>query len=311
MTIRIAYPSAESRQIHKDGKRVDMNQWDENEKGYGPIKQKFCGENRYIGVKNILEFYITRGCELFVKPRDAIQTMVRMEWTFKEFFANGGTTNFVDRVAGSLGIHASTIKMVSVYEGSVVLNYDITSDDDTSALEAIKTKQTQQFATGSMDLGAPILDVQVQVTSSDESTSSNTGSTRENVISGGVVTASGYDPIIITKTSQNQNGGNTPSSFVPNIPIMQVNSTTVNTQTIRKNKYQDAGGITIIEGSNNTAVMVIIIAGAALLLVALALVGKFIYNRLRERHVQVQYIKDANMQIQSKGKLVPHSEAVK
>lgn len=59
LTVRIAYPSAESRQILKDGQRVDMNQWDEAEKGYGSIKQAFCGENRYIGVKNILEFYIT------------------------------------------------------------------------------------------------------------------------------------------------------------------------------------------------------------------------------------------------------------
>lgn len=47
-----------------------------------------------------------------------------------EFFNNGGTTKFVDRVAGSLGIHASTIKVVSVYDGSVVLNYDIVADDD-------------------------------------------------------------------------------------------------------------------------------------------------------------------------------------
>lgn len=47
-----------------------------------------------------------------------------------EFFSNGGTTKFIDRVAGSLGIHASTIKVVSVYEGSVVLNYDITVDSD-------------------------------------------------------------------------------------------------------------------------------------------------------------------------------------
>lgn len=56
--------------------------------------------------------------------------MVRMEWTMNEFFSNGGTTKFVDRVAGSLGIHASTIKVVSVYEGSVVLNYDIVVDSD-------------------------------------------------------------------------------------------------------------------------------------------------------------------------------------
>jgi len=48
-----------------------------------------------------------------------------MEWTMDAFFSNGGTTSFMDRVAGSLGIHASTIKIVSVYEGSLVVNYEI------------------------------------------------------------------------------------------------------------------------------------------------------------------------------------------
>lgn len=62
--------------------------------------------------------------------------MVRMEWTFDEFFSNGGTTTFMDRVAGSLGIHASTIKIVSVYEGSLVVNYAI-ENDDTTQLENI------------------------------------------------------------------------------------------------------------------------------------------------------------------------------
>lgn len=66
--------------------------------------------------------------------------MVRMEWTMNEFFSNGGTTQFVDRVAGSLGIHASTIKIVSVYEGSVVLNYDITVDDDDASSSAAAQK---------------------------------------------------------------------------------------------------------------------------------------------------------------------------
>lgn len=85
-----------------------------------------------------------------------------------EFFSNGGTTQFIDRVAGSLGIHASTIKVVSVYEGSVVLNYDIVVDSSSGSaaqkqLAKIQEKQTQQFATGQMDLGAPILDVQASV----------------------------------------------------------------------------------------------------------------------------------------------------
>ena len=66
--------------------------------------------------------------------------MVRLEWTMKEFFAGGGTTKFVDRVAGALGIHASTIKVVSVYEGSVVLNYDIVADDDDDDAEKTLSK---------------------------------------------------------------------------------------------------------------------------------------------------------------------------
>lgn len=65
------------------------------------------------------------------------------------FFSNGGTTKFIDRLAGSLGIHASTIKIVSVYEGSLVINYEISVDDgDTSTLLKIKSKEADLFATG-------------------------------------------------------------------------------------------------------------------------------------------------------------------
>ena len=54
---------------------------------------------------------------------------MRLSWTLNEFFAAGGTTSFADRLAASLGIHASTIKIVSVYEGSVVIEYAIASGD--------------------------------------------------------------------------------------------------------------------------------------------------------------------------------------
>ena len=92
-----------------------------------------------------------------------------MEWTVDEFFANGGTTTFMDRIAGSLGIHASTIKVVSVYEGSTVVDYNI-ENDNTEELEAVQEKQTEAFATGGMDLGAPILDVQVTVSKEEDNT---------------------------------------------------------------------------------------------------------------------------------------------
>jgi DNA segregation ATPase FtsK/SpoIIIE-like protein len=53
-----------------------------------------------------------------------------MEWTMDEFFSNGGTTTFVDRLCASLGIHASTVKVVGVAPGSVVVNYEITPSED-------------------------------------------------------------------------------------------------------------------------------------------------------------------------------------
>jgi uncharacterized beta-barrel protein YwiB (DUF1934 family) len=141
-TIRIAYPIAEARAVYVDGKMIQYNQWDDELQQHGEIKQRFCGENRYIGVVNILEFYVTQNCDLTIKPRNAIMSMVRMEWTMEAFFADGGTTNFIDRLTGSLGIHASTVKIVSVYEGSLVINYEISvDDDDVDALAEIKEKQ--------------------------------------------------------------------------------------------------------------------------------------------------------------------------
>ena len=51
-----------------------------------------------------------------------------MSWTLDEFYADGGTTTFTDRVAASLGIPAWRIKTVAVYEGSVIVEFFILSD---------------------------------------------------------------------------------------------------------------------------------------------------------------------------------------
>jgi hypothetical protein len=63
---------------------------------------------------------------------------VRMEWSIDKFFEGGGTISFMDKIAGSLGIHASSIKIVSVYEGSLVVNYEISDpNNDPVALAAV------------------------------------------------------------------------------------------------------------------------------------------------------------------------------
>ena len=71
-----------------------------------------CGENRFVALNNVLEFYITPGCTITIKPRDAIVGLVRMDWTQEEFWASGGTSSFVDRVASVLGIPASRVFVV-------------------------------------------------------------------------------------------------------------------------------------------------------------------------------------------------------
>jgi hypothetical protein len=68
-------------------------------------------------------------------------TKVKMEWTMEEFFDAGGTTAFIDRLSASLGIHASTIKVVGVAAGSVDVEYEITpSEDEPLSLEQIRAK---------------------------------------------------------------------------------------------------------------------------------------------------------------------------
>jgi len=116
-------------------------------------------------------------------------TKVRMEWTMDEFFQEGGTTAFIDRLCASLGIHASTVKVVGVNAGSVIVNYEITPDEEEPlSLEQIKTKQAEQIATGTLELGAPILDA------------SDGG---ESIIEDGVVVADGFAKVVLVKTASN------------------------------------------------------------------------------------------------------------
>ena len=49
-----------------------------------------------------------------------------------QFYASGGTTTFADRLCAVLGIHASQMKIVSIYEGSLVINYNIVSTSDST-----------------------------------------------------------------------------------------------------------------------------------------------------------------------------------
>lgn len=86
---------------------------------------------------------------------------MRLEWTLQEFYADGGVVTFTDRLAAVLGIHASTIKVVAVYQGSVVVEFMITNTATTGQiidLPSVQTKLTAATKVGSTSLGAPVLE---------------------------------------------------------------------------------------------------------------------------------------------------------
>jgi len=244
--------------------------------------------------------------------------MVRMEWTMDEFFNNGGTTKFIDRVAGSLGIHASTIKIVSVYEGSVVLNYDIVPDENEAnpqeALKRIHKVQTKKFSTGKMDLGAPILDVQAkQVVATDETPATESAQPTK-IISGGKVASASSREVLVTTNDNNDNQAE--STFVPDIPILQVNHEHVTnidkhvetTEYVTQvNKWEtdevfetvEDKQIQIIQGNDNTAVLIIVIAAGVLVLLFLLFIARFLHNKLRIEKLRAEEIRITQQNLNS------------
>ena len=192
--IKIPYPVAGSYQVSVADstgtyQRVDNNAWDDAiQKQAVLLKSKGCGENRFVGIDNFLEFWLEPGCDLKVQPKDSIQAKVRMDWSMSEFFAEGGTTRFVDRLATSLGVASHRIKVVSIYEGSVVVDFAIESEAPattttdstgatvakspsliaaetaaaTAALANIKTLLVEQASTGTLNVGAPVMGLEAQ-----------------------------------------------------------------------------------------------------------------------------------------------------
>jgi hypothetical protein len=91
---------------------VEPTDWDYSTETWAVPTGRECGENRYVGVENFLQFWIEPECTLFVYPRDAIMLAIRLEWTLKEFYQADGIGKFTDRMAAVLGIHKADLKVV-------------------------------------------------------------------------------------------------------------------------------------------------------------------------------------------------------
>lgn len=111
--VTIKYAKAGSYQLFDENNNVIMpTDWDDDELTWAKPTGRYCGEFRFEGVINRLQFWMENNCQVFIKPRDAIQLAVRLEFTMEEFFAKGGVTTFTDRMAANLGIHSADLKVV-------------------------------------------------------------------------------------------------------------------------------------------------------------------------------------------------------
>lgn len=93
---------------------------------------------------------------------------IRLEFTLEQFFADGGIVSFADRMAAVLGIHAADIKVVSVYEGSTIVEFQIVQRDseevdplDMLSLDEIDQAYREFVNTQESFMGSKILDATI------------------------------------------------------------------------------------------------------------------------------------------------------
>jgi len=59
-----------------------------------------------------------------------------------DFYATDGPTLFIDRMAAFLGIPNDKMRIVSIVEGSVIIDYEITMDETTKASPVVASLST-------------------------------------------------------------------------------------------------------------------------------------------------------------------------
>jgi len=153
------------------------------------------------------------------------------------------------------------------------------------------------YATNSIDLGAPILDV----------TTGDNDAVATKIVANGVVAASGYDPIVITQATASAGGG--VSSFTPDIPSLSKlpdaanggsgGSTEGQTPTIQEISATESLPAeksvaqrieNAFEGKDDTAAIIIFVTLAAFILICVVVAIRMAINRSKKSLTTVQNI---------------------
>ena len=109
------------------------------------IARSGCGENRWTVVENILEFTLTHGCVIILKPINTLQLTTRLDVSVADFFSANTQLSIRDKLALSIGVNPSRIKVVGFSIGSVIVQFEILTDPADSSLS--EEEQIQQLQT--------------------------------------------------------------------------------------------------------------------------------------------------------------------
>lgn len=306
--IRIRYTKPGAYLVYDtNGKEIKANAWDASISAPGMVKGAFCGENRYVGVINTLDFYLGPNCNISINPIDSVQASVRLNWTVSEFYKAGGTTQFQDRIAASLGIKPANIKIVSVYQGSVFVDFAVV-EDSTGTLAKIggvdkaQSSLTSTLTSGKVNLGAPIMSVSVTTIKPTPSVvnPTTTSTTNGGSSSTPVITLPTNTPVIKNDPSTT----NTPTQTVPIKPNPQY----VNNTIVQIHQEEESG--------SNNAVTIAVIAAILGVIVVGGVAGFFIYRKYARlsspTHVDAQKVdqssKDHVSQASPDGMMDDHLE---
>ena len=148
------------------------------------IRKAFCGENRFEESTFTYEFYLVRNCTVKLEAQDHLYGVVRLQMSLNDFFED----DFTNKLSFALGITTDKIKIVGAKEGSTVVSFYLTSDasDSTSKqnhLRELADLLASKHAQGTLDLGAPILDLVTEiVSSSGDTVTSDTGTYKKKEI---------------------------------------------------------------------------------------------------------------------------------
>jgi hypothetical protein len=175
--VKIDFSKSIVYKVYANDVHIPSKTYDQTLRRIPALTKSQCGENRYEQINYIYEFYLSKGCIVKLEAQEHLIGLARLQMSIDEFFAD----DFINRMAFALGISTDQIRVVSTQTGSTIIYYQITSErstsqDQLSNLIELSDMLASRHAQGTLDLGAPILDlVNTVITSSGVTLTSGTG----------------------------------------------------------------------------------------------------------------------------------------